>query len=45
MNETLTDWVAQMMNRLVEQGVEDIVISPGSRSMMDSNDAFVSSVA
>lgn len=32
MNETLTDWVAQMMNRLVEQGVEDIVISPGSRS-------------
>ncbi|MCT4777137.1 thiamine pyrophosphate-binding protein, partial [Exiguobacterium aquaticum] len=32
MNETLTDWVAQMMNQLVEQGVEDIVISPGSRS-------------
>ncbi|WP_215190598.1 2-succinyl-5-enolpyruvyl-6-hydroxy-3-cyclohexene-1-carboxylic-acid synthase [Exiguobacterium sp. s6] len=32
MNEPLTEWVAGMMNRLVEQGVEDVVISPGSRS-------------
>lgn len=32
MNEPLTEWVAGLMNRLVEQGVEDVVISPGSRS-------------
>lgn len=32
MNETLTEWVAGLMNRLVEQGIEDVVISPGSRS-------------
>ncbi|MCT4782423.1 MULTISPECIES: 2-succinyl-5-enolpyruvyl-6-hydroxy-3-cyclohexene-1-carboxylic-acid synthase [Exiguobacterium] len=32
MNDTLTKWVAHMVNRLVEQGVKDVVISPGSRS-------------
>ncbi|KDN59597.1 2-succinyl-5-enolpyruvyl-6-hydroxy-3-cyclohexene-1-carboxylic-acid synthase [Exiguobacterium sp. AB2] len=32
MNDTLTGWVAHMVNRLVEQGVTDVVISPGSRS-------------
>lgn len=32
MNDLLTDWVAHMMNRLVEEGVQDVVISPGSRS-------------
>ncbi len=32
MNDTLTAWVAHMVNQLVEQGVHDIVISPGSRS-------------
>lgn len=32
MNKMLTDWVASMVNRLVESGVTDVVISPGSRS-------------
>ena len=32
MNKVLTDWVASMVNRLVESGVQDVVISPGSRS-------------
>lgn len=32
MNNVLTDWVATMMNRLVQVGVRDVVISPGSRS-------------
>lgn len=32
MNDTLTNWVASMMNQLVECGVKDVVISPGSRS-------------
>ncbi|MFN4215009.1 2-succinyl-5-enolpyruvyl-6-hydroxy-3-cyclohexene-1-carboxylic-acid synthase [Exiguobacterium sp.] len=32
MNDTLTAWVAHMVNQLVEQGVHDVVISPGSRS-------------
>ncbi|WP_214779436.1 2-succinyl-5-enolpyruvyl-6-hydroxy-3-cyclohexene-1-carboxylic-acid synthase [Exiguobacterium sp. s22] len=32
MNKMLTEWVASMVNRLVESGVKDVVISPGSRS-------------
>ncbi|WP_070328927.1 2-succinyl-5-enolpyruvyl-6-hydroxy-3-cyclohexene-1-carboxylic-acid synthase [Exiguobacterium aurantiacum] len=32
MNDMLTNWVSHMMNRLVETGIYDVVISPGSRS-------------
>ncbi|WP_214829052.1 2-succinyl-5-enolpyruvyl-6-hydroxy-3-cyclohexene-1-carboxylic-acid synthase [Exiguobacterium algae] len=41
MNNLLTDWVASMMNRLIESGVRDVVISPGSRSTPLAMAAYV----
>lgn len=41
MNDTLTNWVAHMLNRLVEHGIYDVVISPGSRSTPLSMAAYL----